>query len=525
MEARFFSQRAYNDRGYQSPAEFIAEGLKSLPSSSGHPLKHYPGPGMTPPGRAIVPFASPIPPQPPSGIPFPPRSLPPPSLLSPPGYPEPIPLQPGKWRAEERGHPIRGDQLSENIPRAEERGLPPPPPPIRRAGDIDYDQIVDVVVALVVAQNGGRVNPHGLKNIARINCMAAGMAVEQLELKSGRVWSTKELTEAFKAELLKHVQKAIIMQDDSDGLAHKVLANDFGVAWPVGGGNVYNPITNKIESGAYNPTTNHYYSFDPGDTISYTTHYLRAGGGFGSGPTGIVTIINISSKDRNSLVGTSPNTMVISLSSPNVVNLGYIIKRLSMVELLEMKVHRSSTLSASPNGTKFYVAVDEIPTTVVRQSDGKASVAHFMLSAQPQPRFAPTKVQILTNCVKLITPVNLPGVLTIRVLDVLKKPLSLEPDAFGIVSITWDDVNQRTLFALNQPGVRNADYVIVNGVSCSEDLGLFSDSLELKAVMLSPMVMALYRWRAAPRTLTYSGAVVICLNNVIDLTLKFTHGY
>jgi len=442
------------------------------------------------------------------------------------GGPNILPVGP-MWRENEQGQPVRYDQISENLERWNTLGKRHPVgPPV--SGGISTSALVDIVSSYVTTQNPGRVDPVKLRALARTHIPAACEAVDYLERQSGRAWAEKELAQAFQAELLKLVQTSLI-ELDTDGFSDRIAAMTYGASIPVGGGEAYNPITGNIESGTGGPANN-YYNNAMYNSYEYGGGSSSSGGGNGimstlGGPGGKKTIIHIDSKDRSTLVGTLPNTMVISLPAPDVVNLSYLLKGLKRIELLEARVHRSPAFASSPNGARFYIEIDELPTTVVRQSDGHGTVAQFLLVARPMPRFGPSEVQILTNCVDLFTPINMAGMLTIRFLDRLKRPLPLEHDAFAINSYAWDDINFRIIFTLDYSGIRSGDEVSIRGFICTQDTGLFSDDKNLKAVMLAPTQMAIYQWRPPPRAITTHSAAVICMNNTIHLSLMFTHGY
>jgi hypothetical protein len=98
-------------------------------------------------------------------------------------------------------------------------------------------------------------------------------------------------------------------------------------------------------------------------------------------------------------------------------------------------------------------------------------------------------------------------------------PIVMEQDLYPALSEEWDDDNQRIIFDIGSHSIRNGDRISIRGITCTEDSTLFSDSKSLRAQVLDPRHIAIYTWRAPPRTIEKANSVIVDLNNIVRLSL------
>jgi len=398
------------------------------------------------------------------------------------------------------GRPPRQQTRPSAPPRQTPRPSPRPESTRGRQRDARVEDIVRVVSAELITASPRQMNLSSVYDLLWGCIDRAGANVQKLQVRSGGVWDEERIVRAFHTELKRLGEEALENHFSSD-LGDNIVEHLITGALPTGG------------------------SGGDGATVG-AGHPLGAGGMI---PEGVIgrparSTFNIDSSARNRSIGSGPNVIQVPLIGSGGLSLhppG--LQVVSGIELLEVKMNMSGYFSARQEGVVFYIRIDEIVDDFNRQSNIYDGRCHFKCSAKLRRGGSVVDIMILTNKVIIPSPMNLNGNLTFRFYTSRMQPLPVEQDIYSILGYVVDNVNQRVILALPRHSIRTGDDLSIRGFQCVEDSSLFADDKNLRAQVIDLTHVAILAWRTAPFTIVTSGAHVICINNVIRLSIGINH--
>jgi hypothetical protein len=237
------------------------------------------------------------------------------------------------------------------------------------------------------------------------------------------------------------------------------------------------------------------------------------------GPNRTCVVLGLQSYSRTPWTNSYPNDMTFSLIDTNGIGLIDPITSSVRITLRGVNVNSAPLFTERPDGSTFYIGIEEVTGEYNRQSINNAVKAQYECFAMPNSRRSGVKVKIVNGTIDMPISSDEINRLTVRLYDDIKELLTVEQDVYGIQSTAWDDTNHAFIITLANHMIRNADRVILRGIACVEDLNLFNDSNLFRAQVLSPTQISIPAWRDVPRTLATNGSRVVDLNNVIKITI------
>jgi hypothetical protein len=359
------------------------------------------------------------------------------------------------------------------------------------------EYIIKIVAAVINTETTRRIPVGDIYSLLFGYIDDAAAAVSALQKRADEVWDRTRLNQALLAELLRIGR--IVMKTHFDSGIGDILLE-------------------QMSAGALIPAA------CPAAPVG------------GAGPVSLDgrarTTLSIDSSSRNMALGALPNVIQVPLLTSPGLSLPSALLGAYRAELLEIKMNNSAIFTERPCGSTFYVMIDELVKDYNRQSDPYDIHCQFKCAAKPDLNGSGVEILILTKWVYMPTPIDLGGNITARLLDDQKIPLAVEQDIYPYISYVWDDVNQAIVFETARNSIQNADRIDIRNIVCTEDVALFDNTKKLRAEVVDLTHIRVYAWRAqgAPfmlpddgRHIVSTGGHIICLNNVIRLSLAIEH--
>lgn len=395
---------------------------------------------------------------------------------------------------------------------------PPPPPPKAKAKastkpiirPYDDDDIVDAVAAAVLTESPRSIPIAEMKDLVLSTRGKAQTAVRRASRESGEVWDDDHLARCFHKEL-----KAVTLYRLQ---SHRTT--DFG-----------EKMVHFLEKGALHPPVGR-QSVTASSSSSSTGTVYRPGrkSGVGEGNAGAPlqgvrtsTVLTLYSSRRNRNTSSKPNIIQVPLRGDEGFGLAEALQEIESIELVSIKLNQSSFFRERVEGVEFHVKIDEVTDQYSRQADGHDDHSQYRCSAVISNDLPGVKVNILTNIIRPPANFALTGTITAILLDDQKLPLDLEQDVYSILSTAWDDVNNRIVFRVPPHSVKAGDRMSIRGINCVEDPRLFNDEHNYHATPIDLTHIAIPAWKAAPRTITVQGSHLVCINNIVTLSIRIHH--
>jgi len=346
--------------------------------------------------------------------------------------------------------------------------------------------LLDIVVGVIAAERRDDVPIAEIHNAVTLEAETAAVAVAELQSKEKRLLPKDQLERAFIQRLLgmKRVDINVdgMRPDAFDGA--KALGETFDA-----------------------------------EQISNKTGLCR-------------TVITVDSSARKIVGNGLPNFIQVSVVGESGISLAASMAGISQVTLLQVECNESSVFGERPGGSSFYVSIDELTKDYNRQADMHDQHVQFKCTASQTKHGTGLRFAVDTPTITLRSTADLGGNLTLRLWDEQKLPLQVEQDVYAYIAHTWDDVNQAIVFEIPANSIQNADRISIRNIVCTEDAGFFDESKRFRAEVIDLTHIRVYVWRpqGAPfldpsdgRHLVSSGGQIVCINNIIRVTLAFDH--
>jgi hypothetical protein len=194
-----------------------------------------------------------------------------------------------------------------------------------------------------------------------------------------------------------------------------------------------------------------------------------------------------------------------------------------IIKLKLLKIHVPSGFTQYDQGDHcpFYLQLKDVTTDHTLQNDKQKKIAQFACHSYIDFFRNYPVCFVDDESMVLYAEVSFSSRIQLSVLDIMKNPMDMTQDIYSITSVAMNGATLRTEFTVGNHSIIGGESIIVMGVIYSADRNLYGDKKILNAIVLSPTLIAVTDYSAAPGTFTYENPRIMAINKNVEIILEY----